>query len=543
VKLTGASVWFASACATLALVLPSRARVVYRPLVLVILVLPVYLLRLDRVCGLFSDDAWYVLLAKALATGHGYTVINAPHPGAVPMYPPGLPLVLSLVFLVAPSFPANVLLLKVVSVLAMAGVAVLAFVHAREVQRLPLVVVWTIALATGLHPAFVFLATSTVMSECLFTFLQLAGVIATERALCATGCRGRAAAFGSGMLASFAYLTRSMGLALVAAGLVRLAGGWRWRTAVVFALGVAAIAVPWHLYAHAHAPTPAMQAEENDGVMYSYATHFWMNVAGHPGYGTASVRDLPLRVVGQLWAVARSSMGALHVYSPFRSVEPAAWGAAPAWAHGLALVACALALVGFMAALRTRVTTAELLVPLSLGMTLLWPFSPTRLVLPLLPFLLCYTARGVAMVGRLVLRRDTPALAAIVLGALAVVSATTDAAYVAALHGPPAERPRWNRIFDEELDLASWLRAHVSSDAVVAASQPALVHLYTGLRSVGVWQEREAEWRALDIHVFADTEYLGRDPRLLRFPVLYRTPVFGMRVLDLTPLYSGARAR
>ena len=32
-----------------------------------VLVATVYLLRLDRVVGLFVDDAWYVLLAKALS--------------------------------------------------------------------------------------------------------------------------------------------------------------------------------------------------------------------------------------------------------------------------------------------------------------------------------------------------------------------------------------------------------------------------------------------------------------------------------------------
>ena len=51
-----------------------------------------YLPRLDDMCGLFSDDAWYVLLARALATGKGYTLTNLPTPGIAPVYPPGFPL-------------------------------------------------------------------------------------------------------------------------------------------------------------------------------------------------------------------------------------------------------------------------------------------------------------------------------------------------------------------------------------------------------------------------------------------------------------------
>ncbi len=44
----------------------------------------VYLLRLDRVVGMFMDDAWYALLGQALATGQGYTLINSPTPGILP---------------------------------------------------------------------------------------------------------------------------------------------------------------------------------------------------------------------------------------------------------------------------------------------------------------------------------------------------------------------------------------------------------------------------------------------------------------------------
>ncbi|MBL8190262.1 MAG: hypothetical protein JNK38_19755, partial [Acidobacteria bacterium] len=47
----------------------------------------IYLLRLDRVVGLFVDDGWYVLLAKSLATGQGYSLINSPSSGILPLYP------------------------------------------------------------------------------------------------------------------------------------------------------------------------------------------------------------------------------------------------------------------------------------------------------------------------------------------------------------------------------------------------------------------------------------------------------------------------
>ena len=78
----------------------------------IIVVLGVYVLRLNAIVGLFVDDAWYVLLAKALATGQGYTLINSPTAGILPLYPPGFPALLSLFYRLSPHFPENLWLLK-----------------------------------------------------------------------------------------------------------------------------------------------------------------------------------------------------------------------------------------------------------------------------------------------------------------------------------------------------------------------------------------------------------------------------------------------
>ena len=524
--------------------LPPSQRTLVRAslLLLLVLLLATYLLRFDDVCGLLWDDAWYVLLARALATGHGYTLTNTPTPGLVPFYPPGFPLLLSLVFRIAPDFPDNVVLLKAVSLLAMAGVALLAIHHARRDQRLPFVIAWTIGVATALHPAFVFLATSTVMSECVFTLAQLGSVVAVERALRAGG--GTAAArraLAAGLLAGFTFLTRGAGIALLIACLVRLVWRRAWAAGLAFTLAAGAVAAPWVLYARAHAPTPTLQAEANDAVTVGYGTHFWHRVAGHPELGTVTASDLRGRIAGNLWQIARSSMGALHVYFPFRSVEPAAWRIAPGWGHAVALAFTAVVALGFAATLRERVTAAELLVPLSLLVTVAWPFPPTRFVLPLLPFVLCYTARGLALLARPLTRRDVSPFALAVLGGLAVVSVVTNALYAASLHGPAPRRPRWNQVFAEERALLDWLKTHVPGGQVIATDHPAQVHLYAGFQTVGYYDASGAfeQWRRLGVHFFARAAFQPRrDPTLARFGPVFRTPVFGMRVLDLSPLYD-----
>jgi hypothetical protein len=94
-----------------------------------VLVLAIYLLRLDHVVGLYGDDGWYALLAKALATGQGYTLINLPTSEIKPAFPPGFPFLLSLAWRLAPQFPQNLWLLKAVSIMAMFGVGLVAYYY------------------------------------------------------------------------------------------------------------------------------------------------------------------------------------------------------------------------------------------------------------------------------------------------------------------------------------------------------------------------------------------------------------------------------
>jgi len=76
----------------------------------VLLALAVYLVRLDLVVGQYVDDAWYMLLAQAIASGQGYHLISAPTPelaAILPAAPPGFPLLLAIVVGLMPAFPAN----------------------------------------------------------------------------------------------------------------------------------------------------------------------------------------------------------------------------------------------------------------------------------------------------------------------------------------------------------------------------------------------------------------------------------------------------
>jgi hypothetical protein len=184
--------------------------------ILIILFLVIYLSRLDRVVGLIVDDAWYVLLAKALATGQGYTLINSPTPGIRPFYAPFFPFLLSLFYRLSPNFPGNLWLLKSVSVAAMFGAGVLTYSYFKRIRRVPVYTALGLAAATVFYPALVFLATSAVMSECVFLLLQLGAVVLIERSVAERENKTalRFAALGTVLVAA-AFLTRPAGLGLL----------------------------------------------------------------------------------------------------------------------------------------------------------------------------------------------------------------------------------------------------------------------------------------------------------------------------------------
>lgn len=494
-----------------------------------------YAARVDGVCGLYVDDAWYVLLAKALAAGQPYALPNAPSPGILPFYPPGFPWVLSWVFRIAPAFPANLWLLKSVSIAAMLATALLTLRYAVEIAGAGRTLALAIALATLLHPAFAFLATATVMSECVFTLVQLATVLLVERV--ARGRAGAGTAFAAGGLAAFAFLVRSMAVGLVAAAGLCLVKERRWRELVGFGIGVALLAGPWVLHARAHAPTPAQQAEMNDYVVFPYSVHFWSRVAGKPQFGTIAPSELPARILGIARVVVTRDVGALAVYPVYRLLEPGDWTKSGTPGTVVSVLVGVLMAIGFGRVVRRRIGVAEFLVPITLGIMVLWPFLPFRFVLPLLPFGLCYLSGGLLpLVGR----RAT--LGAVV--ALAVVSVVADVAYVRRLRGPAEQRPLWQRAFDEHRDVIRWVHEHVPKDQAVAAVDPALVALYDdGRKTVGYWQPEGTwtEWRRLGIHYLVDTTYLDEKDETLpegRFVTVHRSATMNLRVLDLQRIYD-----
>ena len=452
-----------------------------------LLFLLTYLLSLDHVVGMFVDDAWYVLLAKALATGQGYTLINSPSPGILPLYPPAFPWLLSLAYQLAPQFPQNVWLFKSISIAAMLGVGIVAYRYFVRDRKLPPFLALGIALVTVISPPLVFFATTTVMAECVFMLTQLLAIAVIERCVRA-GKRGRVwhyALLGA-VLASFAFLTRSIAFALIVAAFVYLLKERLLRAALIFAVGVVLFVGPWMFHVRMHAPTAEQRMEQGGLIVEDYMTHFWRRQAGEAYSGTASVKDISARILMNTVRILRSEVGAVLVAPLSQLIKYKS----PRGGEIFVFILSLLAIAGFVLVAREKVTLAEIVVPLSLMIIVAWPWLPQRFILPLSPFIVFYILTGFQATHRLYRRRQTSnprarwVTVGIVVWCAVAINTLSNGKYILSLHGPPAERPGRVRNFDEAEAMFKWIRETIPKEEVIATFNPALVHLYTGHKTI-----------------------------------------------------------
>ena len=118
----------------------------------------------------------------------------------------------------------------------------------------------------------------------------------------------------------------------------------------------------------------------------------------------------------------------------------------------LATVVSLLILIGFISALRQRLTTAELALPFSLAITVAWPFYPFRFVLPLLPWFIFYLLLGLRAIYLTIQHqrevwpvREPQALLTGMLVALSLICLIGHVPYLITLHGAKESRPAWVR--------------------------------------------------------------------------------------------------
>lgn len=324
--------------------------------------------------GAYQDDAIYTVLAKALATGEGYRMINLPGSPHATHYPPGYPFFLSLLWRLSPSFPDNIVLFKFANAvwLGLAALGVATFARMR--------LGWSplgsaLAALMGTLTIVVLLVTGVVLSEPMFMALLFPALLLAEQAAekDSTGL-----AVAAGLAGGALALVRTMGAVILPATLLVMLFRRNFRAALVTAVTAAACLAPWSVWMN------AWEHEIPPVLMGKYGAYGPWMANGFQEGGAAFARDV---IIANVHSMHRF-LG--YFFAPVSAI----WPRSLAFAGLVGLAA--LGLVAF--AKRSPVTLLFLLA--YGGVILVWPFEPDRFVIAVWPLLTLCGLAGLQAIWR-----------------------------------------------------------------------------------------------------------------------------------------------
>ena len=399
----------------------------------------------NAMVGVFFDDGIYVQLAKSLAEGDGYRSMHLPDAPVAVHYPPAYPFVLSLWWRLWPSFPANVTLFEVWDAASLGLAATLIALHSRRAAMPAVMSASALALAFIAFPLLTLVGVR--FSESLFLLVAAGSVLVAD-----SDDQSVRAAVLAGALAGVATLTRSIGVAVIGGVVLGMLVSGRRRNALLAGSTGAVLLIPWLIFLVAH----------RDGVdpllVSNYGTYG--QFAGQAGI-VGVLAGLDLRAFDPLRRLLLPAAPALVAW-PLTGLLVAAFGAG-AWS-------------GFK---KSPVLVAT--VVLYLGVVTLWPYTPDRFVWIALPWIAILMAMG----GQYAWSNGSVTR----WGALLLLAA------IAVGYGPREFRSLTTRGFantalapsGQFVLLTTSISSALPADAIVATDGEALVHLYTGRRTVPVY--------------------------------------------------------
>ncbi|HKW47387.1 MAG TPA: hypothetical protein VJN70_08075 [Gemmatimonadaceae bacterium] len=419
--------------------------------------------------GGFYDDAFYVLLGKSIATGHGYRNLNLPGTPFATHYPPGYPLFLALLWWVAPSFPGNVLLFKLANVAFLAVAAAFAYRLGRERMQLG-VTAALIAVVAGTATTPALYLSSMVLSETMFLALVLPFLLWAESRLAQAETSPRTAIL-LGVGAGFLFLVRSQAIALVVAVTIVYAVRRRWRGAAMTAGAAAMIALPWLVWVAAHdGDIPSLMRGD-------YGSYFGWYVDGIREHGAGILLGTLRRTLSDMFQLVAQRLRppSLPLLSGISS-----------------LCVLLLAICG-ATRLARRAPVTLTFIGAYLAIAALWPFPPTRFLLGIWVILMLLLASGAQMLvndrsPNVFWHRPRVRLTVQLVGGLVAAMLITGAvAYNIRgfMHRTWAvtEEASWRWIAPK----VAWVRASTDTSAVIASDHDeGAIFLYTGRRAVPV---------------------------------------------------------
>lgn len=424
------------------------------------------------------DGAGYVMLAQALATGHGYRSIDHPAMPSQVNFPPGYPFAMSLL---ARDGRVPTVTAHAFSVVCGLAATLLAWVWFRG--QLPRRAANALGLALGAN--WIWSRTSgEIQSEAMYELIQMGGLVLGDRLARGKVRRRRLGFVALGVGLGLAGLTRNVAMVLWLAVGGQLVMARAWRGAVGSLAVAAAVAMPWVVWQSSH-PDKKQIAYFLDRGLWDVATENLLF------YG----RRIPDMIWGPFVEVAT-------VFDPRFAM--------PATIVGLGV--SGIVVGGWVRALGSRRGRLGALLGLgTLGLLVVWPFTEAgRFLVPLIPCLLLGATSGLAMVlGRMRVGRPR------VRAAWVLLAVSLPYSCYAIVSGRAAAQRERHREFDAA---CGWIAEHSRPGDLLLTAYPGEAFLQTGRQ--GLAPPADADDASLE-------EQLEREPEiayLLVAPARFANP-------------------
>ena len=409
--------------------------------------------------GVFYDDGIYLILGKSLATGEGLRYLNLPGHPAATHYPPGYPVLLALLWKIAPTFPANVGLFKITNAILLAtGCAGLAHYAISRMKLHPIVAAVTVV-AFGI--AIPVLSMSGVLfSEPLFLALLGPTLLVSERAVDEPEQAHRLIL--AGVMCGILTLVRTIGIATVGAVVLALIFQRRRTAPLTFVAAAVTVLLPWQIWVTAHtSEVPAV-------LQGSYGSYL--------GWFLDAFRE---RGVGFAFTVGAHN--AAEITRPIGTLFSIIV-AAPVRLLVVAAVIATFAL-GFWRTVRLAPVCAGFIAGY-LAIVLVWPYVPDRFLWGVWPVLGLILISGVVAIGEWH-RPGSPmrVLRVVALTVLAFAGVSYARYNVRGLAGRWFESAQRGSA-DALTPLVRWATLNTRVADVLASDGDPMVYLYTGRATV-----------------------------------------------------------
>lgn len=433
------------------------------------------------------DDASYILLAKALSTGQGYRDLNLPQMTIHRNFPPGLP-----VFLTLPTFLANklnisfyyqVVIFKILligcgaaSLVAFGHWATLAGYHKRNIT-------WAILLAAT-SISFVGY-TYRVASEMLYTLLTMLTLIAVKK-IYDSDKKHFSPLILLAFLLAITTLTRTVGVTLIGAIILNLLLKCEIKRPILIIAILAAMVFPWFIYAKS----------SGSGV-----TRYFTDMVLQYQSTNTSATNSPLNALWQQistngWLIVDHELPRI-IFSISASSFITDKQSLNLLVMPLRLLITLMIFAQILMGLFKSDRTVPLYLSSYLAILLVWPWEPSRFLIPLIPFFcLFFIESFTQLIDKFALKNLATKnlinsnlkyqLTATLMAILVISHLISDLRFIKTVYRTGDFTLEAANVWNDTMDAYQWLKQNSNSSTIIGCAPTVEPHtfLFTNCKAV-----------------------------------------------------------